>query len=134
MFTLGSAARETSLSKSAISRAIKSGRLSATRDDKGQYQIDPAELFRVYPQDGNATGNGERDATEEHTDKQHMELSLLRELLAEVRGERDSLRADRDHWREQAERMTLLLTHQPQAPAEAGNARPSFWRRLTGRG
>jgi hypothetical protein len=30
-------------------RAIKAGRISATRDDLGQWQIDPAELFRVFP-------------------------------------------------------------------------------------
>ena len=49
MFTLGEAAREVGMAKSAISRAIKTGRLSATRQEDGSYAIDPAELFRVYP-------------------------------------------------------------------------------------
>jgi hypothetical protein len=34
--------------KSAIFKAIKNGRISASKDDKGQWMIDPAELFRVY--------------------------------------------------------------------------------------
>ena len=34
---------------SAPLRAIKAGRLSATRDDIGQWAIDPSELFRVFP-------------------------------------------------------------------------------------
>lgn len=32
-----------------ITRAIKSGRLSAKSLDGGGYEIDPSELFRVYP-------------------------------------------------------------------------------------
>jgi hypothetical protein len=49
-FSLGQAAKETGLDKSTISRAIKSGRLSAHRKEGGGgYEIDPAELFRVFP-------------------------------------------------------------------------------------
>src|SRR5918998_815691 len=48
--SLGQAAKETGLDKSTISRAIKSGRLSAQRKEGGGgYAIDPAELFRVFP-------------------------------------------------------------------------------------
>jgi hypothetical protein len=53
MLTLGQAAKETGLSKTAIARAIKSGRLSGTKSESGEYQIDPAELFRVYAVTGN---------------------------------------------------------------------------------
>jgi len=49
MLTLGQAALETGMAKSAISRAIKSGRLSARKTETGSFEIDPAELFRVYP-------------------------------------------------------------------------------------
>jgi hypothetical protein len=46
--SLGQAAKETGMDKSTISRAIKSGKLSATRKENGGYEIDPAELFRVF--------------------------------------------------------------------------------------
>jgi len=49
MLTLGQAAKETGLSKPSISKAIKTGRLSAVKTENGEYQIDPVELFRVYP-------------------------------------------------------------------------------------
>jgi hypothetical protein len=49
MLTLGQAARLTCLGKTTLARAVKAGRLSATRTDLGSYQIDPAELHRVYP-------------------------------------------------------------------------------------
>ena len=129
MLTLGEAAKETGLAKSAISRAIKSGRLSAVRQENGSFSIDPAELFRVYQRNGCPEQKTERLATQEDTEAQRREVALLRELLEEVRGERDNLRADRDRWQQQAERITLLLTHQPPA---AETTRPGFWRRLFG--
>src|SRR5438874_12610583 len=48
-YTLGMAARATGLSKSTVYRAIKAGRISASRTDSGDYAIDPAELHRVFP-------------------------------------------------------------------------------------
>ena len=42
MVTLGEAARLTGLGKTTLARAIKAGRLSATRTDLGSYQIDPS--------------------------------------------------------------------------------------------
>ncbi|MCP5006730.1 MAG: hypothetical protein GY941_22715 [Planctomycetes bacterium] len=56
MLTLGQAAKEVGLSKTAISNAIKKGRLSAKRKESGAYEIDPAELFRVYPPKGSSNG------------------------------------------------------------------------------
>lgn len=46
--SLSKAAKETGKSKPTISKAIKTGRLSAKKVGVG-YEIDPAELFRVYP-------------------------------------------------------------------------------------
>ena len=42
------AAEQVGLSKQGIIKAIKQGKLSAAKDDNGEWQIDPAELFRVY--------------------------------------------------------------------------------------
>lgn len=36
-------------SKSTLLRAVKSGRVSASRDDAGALWLDPSELMRVYP-------------------------------------------------------------------------------------
>ncbi len=48
--SLSAAARASGLSKSTLSRAIKSGRLSARRTEfGGGWLVDAAELFRAYP-------------------------------------------------------------------------------------
>ena len=48
LLTLGQASRETGVHKSTIARAVDDGRLSANKNEHGHYQIDPAELFRVF--------------------------------------------------------------------------------------
>jgi excisionase family DNA binding protein len=49
MLNLSDAAKELGLSKSAVWRAVNSGRLPAIRTFTGDYRIDPAELHRVFP-------------------------------------------------------------------------------------
>lgn len=115
--TLGQAAKETGKQKSTILGAIRGGRLSATRDEKKQWQIDPAELFRVYA----AQPQPERDETQPNTTEQPLEISriLAKEQEERARERRqlentiEDLRADRDHWRQQA---TALLTYRPEPP------------------
>lgn len=50
MYTLSQAAKATGKSKSVISRAIENGKLSASKDDTGVYQIEPESLFALWPE------------------------------------------------------------------------------------
>ena len=59
--SLREAAEEAGTSKSTIWRAVKSGRMSATRTDDGGFAIDPGELFRAFPP--GQSGNVSRDTT-----------------------------------------------------------------------
>lgn len=51
MYTLGQAATATGRRKSTLLNAIKTGKISARKNDLGVWEIDPAELHRVYPPD-----------------------------------------------------------------------------------
>jgi len=46
-YSLGAAAAATGLNKTSILRAIKSGKVSGTKDALGQWWVEPAELHRV---------------------------------------------------------------------------------------
>ena len=46
--TLNQAAKTCGRSKSTLLNAINSGRMSAPKDDRGRYAIDPAELHRAF--------------------------------------------------------------------------------------
>ena len=144
MLTLGQAAKETGLSKTAISRAIKNGKLSATRGEQGEYQIDPAELFRVYPVTGGVDREAERQATPSDNNGLLGQIDALRELLAQIKEERNDLRRrldNADEARQRAEqaqekafaelsRLTLLLTDQRAKPEPPITG---LWQRLFGR-
>jgi hypothetical protein len=69
-WSISQAAKETGLSKSTISRAIKAGRISASKQDDGAYLIEPAELFRVYPR---GVAQPPSDARHEAVRNQHEE-------------------------------------------------------------
>jgi excisionase family DNA binding protein len=129
VYTLGEAAKATGKSKATISKAIKSGRISATKDDKGVFRIDPAELHRVYPLTvsheqeetplepvGNTTNDGLIRELRARLDAAHERLSDKETVISD-------LREDRDKWRQQA---TALLADQ--RPKSAG-----FWARLIGK-
>jgi hypothetical protein len=113
MLTLAEAAQETGLTKPAIFKSIKNGKISASKDARGQWMIDPAELFRVY------APASKKETAEPQT--AHLSLLLkLKELEAKLdvtdqrlrdkNQEIDDLKAQRDHWRTQAEHITHLLT------------------------
>ena len=57
-YTLGQAAKAVGMSKTSILRSIKAGRISAGRDEFGQWAIEPCELHRVYPPITDETGTG----------------------------------------------------------------------------
>lgn len=117
-----------------ITRAIKSGKLSATVLDGGGYEIDPSELFRVWPavtSDSNMKGQMFHGATTHETSTLQAKVdALTAEKLERLEQENAELRADRDEWREQARSMRLLTDQRPQpAPEPAATApeKPRGW-------
>ncbi len=132
MLNLREAAEQVGTSKSSIFRAIKSGKLSATRDDHGGVQIDPAELARAFPPAPPKPPKPERaesDFAGHHeiairSAALAVETKLLREMLEEMR-------RDRDTWRTQAERLLLAAPvipgAPPPAPAPITWVAPSWW-------
>lgn len=74
-----------------ITRAIKSGKLSAERLPQGGYAIDPAELHRVWPsitQIGNTPGHTLGHETPRETGLLEAEVRMLREKIADIEAER----------------------------------------------
>ena len=50
--SLNRAAKEAGVAKSTLLDALHSGRLSAKKNDRGHWEIDPGELFRAFPKTG----------------------------------------------------------------------------------
>lgn len=126
-YTLGEAAKATGMSKATISKAIKNGRISASKDETGTFKIDPSELHRVYP----PTVSSEQKETPTRTSANADIHGTIRELQTRLEAAQErlsdkdtvisDLREDRDRWRQQA--TALLEDKRPKG----------FLRRLLGR-
>jgi len=136
--TIGEAATQTGKSKSTLSRAIKKGTISASKNDDGSFSIEPAELFRVYKRVYDATAETAKNATYGTprnpiaTPEKDIEIATLRaelhaarEKIDDLKQQADEIREDRDQWRQQANRLLA-------APAADG-AKKGFWGRLFGK-
>lgn len=114
-YTVGQAAKATGKSKPTISRAIKTGALSATKNDNGSYTIDPAELHRIFPPiQRSSNDNPEilRSETPVLQETLRREIDLLRERLADKDAVIDDLRKRLDVEGEERRRLTAILTDQ----------------------
>src|ERR1700730_9185339 len=128
-YTLGLAAKAVGMSKTSILRSIKAGRISAGRNEFGQWAIEPCELHRVYPPltDDTATGNGteERGVTGGETAlaEANARAALAEARLSDFKTMLEDIREQRDRWQQQAERLGALAVQgrredrSPTAPA-----------------
>lgn len=140
MYTVGAAAKASGFSKSTISRAIKSGQLSAKRQDDQSYAIDPAELQRWI--DSNSHRNGsvtqiatppETPATPPEEGALQAEIGGLRALLDERQRTIDDLRTRLDQEAEERRKLTALLTDQRKPEPTPEPQAKGLWARLIGK-
>jgi excisionase family DNA binding protein len=146
-YTLGQAAKATGKSKPTIQRAIKNGKISAIRNEDGSYEIDPAELHRVFEPlrgAGNDTGDMKQSVPAGDTPQLQAEITVLRERLTSLEFERErernqlsdqiaDLRRRLDAEGEERRKLTALLTdqrHQAEPEAKAAQQVLPWWRRL----
>lgn len=139
-YSANQAAEATGKNVATITRAIKSGKLSATKDTSGAWQIDGAELSRVYPLRAQSlqTPTMQKDANPPKRDN-FTDANALREELAALR-ERDKLKdtllenyvaqmadlkEDRDKWRQQAN--NLLANQEAKLVVPAPVKRRRWW-------
>ena len=125
-YSLQQAAAAAGVNKSTVLRALQTGKVSATRNEHGQWLIEPAELHRVYPPA--AADNRKVKAAGDDAHQADLAQANQRAAVAEVevnllRGTIEDLRRDRDSWREQAQRLAL--------PAPTRIARSRWWWRRT---
>ena len=137
-YTLGQAAKATGKSKSTLQAAIKKGRVSAVQGDGGQYQIDPAELHRVYPPSSPAEPQTEQSLTARMAEKEaeirglQDRLKAVSELKERIERECEDLREDRNYWRLQARALPAPGGAVPDIEPAAARPKKGFLRRLFG--
>lgn len=133
--SIAKAAEEVDMSRVGLLKAIKKGKLSAQKDEHGEWQIDPAELFRVYPPKKPVTGNLKDEVTDSNTienkllqgkiDLQREQINDLRQQLADAKGREEKILKMMD---EQISNIRLLTDQRQEKPVE----KRGLWSRLFG--
>jgi hypothetical protein len=129
-YSLKQAATATGRTKPTILRAIQLGKISAQKDEHGEWQIDPAELHRVYT----PVSENEPLGTSVSDGAVQREIWLLREMLSDKDKQVERMLTDKDRQIESLSRrlesvdeerrttlrqLTALLTDQRAKPATA---------------
>lgn len=124
-YSLQKAATATGKAKSTIHKALKDGLISAEKDDRGRYKIDPSELHRVFPPLSDKTSEGHPIRTESNAQKTlemralEAALEAKQELIEQVKSERDKIYGLITNQSEQASReVETLRARIEQAEAE----------------
>lgn len=141
--TLGQAAEMCGWSKGALSKAIKSGQMSVHAKTKAGFQLDPAEVLRVFPKKTETQDNEQLETLQKHSGNSVLsaEVEALRQQIAtadlERTREREQLTDRIENLQqmladEKSERrqLTALLSDQREKGAEP--QRKGFWARLRG--
>jgi hypothetical protein len=128
-YSLKQAADATGRTKPAILRAIQTGKISAKKNELGEWEIEPAELHRVYPPvAGGVALTGKPDEVavadvlllrQELTAKEERLTALQeerererRQLTERITELRDQLARSEEERREKDRQLTALLTDQ----------------------
>ena len=145
--SLNKAAKEAGVAKSTLLDALNNGRMSAEKNEKGHWEIDPSELFRVFSKTSSAEQEKLKPTIKENWQKPvqngalEVEVKMLREQIermdVERERERSQLTDQIEALREQAERQSAdhrqalaMLTDQREKAVEP--PKRGFWARLVG--
>lgn len=138
-YNLATAAAATGKTKSTILKSIQKGRITAAKDDFGNWHIDPAEVHRVYPPVSKELNNEHEETkieTEETSKIRELEarLEAMGELLNEIKRSREKTEAQLEKEREETaewRRTITALLPPPQAQQAAQEQKPPEQRPLT---
>jgi hypothetical protein len=143
--TLGTAAKATGMSRTAILRAIGKGKISAQKNDHGEWDIDPSELHRLYPRKqadtvtdtGKAPEHGNTDFIIENREMK-AKLEAAEQRIRDKDNVIDDLRRRLDAEGEERRKLTAILTDQRAQQVTVTAATPPHakrsWWRFGGRG
>jgi excisionase family DNA binding protein len=118
--TLGQAAKQAGISKSYLSKLIKTGKISAERQPNGEFRIDPSELDRLSHIRRVNTQQKQIDTPQKQIDTPRpppdawlKEREVLLALVNALNDQVNDLREQRDVWQHQAERLLLTMPTKP---------------------
>jgi predicted site-specific integrase-resolvase len=126
-YSLAAAAAATDTDESTILTSIEGGKISATKDERGEWRIEPAELHRLYPR---ITTRGSDSEAARCAASAADAMDLEGQIAVLIKQAGDRLRQQLDdvqHCRPDARQSEAAQ----QPPSEKPERHP-WWRRIAG--
>ena len=140
VLSLNRAAKQGSVAKTTLQRALENGEISATKNGKGHWQIEESEFGRWLGarsteqtetsskiQHGTPIGTSEKTT---NSSALEAEVNLLRERLSDKDDVIADLRTRLDVEGEERRKLTAMLTDQRNS--QTSEPKKGFWARLRG--
>lgn len=127
LLSASQAAKAVGKSVPTITRAIKSGKLSAEKRDGGGWNIQPSELFRIWPavtHESDATPPMLGHETPTETSVLQAKLEAAEQRLADKDDTIQDLRGRLDAEGEERRKLTAMITEQRPRTPETTAERP----------
>lgn len=122
------------MSKTGIIKAMRQGKISAQKDLKGEWRVEPIELFRVYDpigKDGDKPAEASSPPGErQDTESLQVKIEQMERRLVEKDDTIHDLRQRLDAEAQERRQLVLVLT----AERHENDKQVSWWRRLFGSG
>ena len=141
-YTLSQAAEATGKNKATIQRAIKSGKISAPKNSSGAYEIDPAELHRVFDATAQRVAqyplatirNTDATSGSSSNNSALLRIAELEKELAVIEERKNGLEGQLHHLTETVDDLRKRLDQsEGRVTALLSDQRPrGLWRRLFG--
>ena len=133
VYSLTQAAEATGMTRQGVLAAIRRGTVSAKKNEQGQWEIDPAELHRVYAPVNNPAQHVDSNSTQpvapqvDTITDLEKRLAVAEALLETTRNQRDEALRERDAWKQQSNEWMMMTKALPE-----GDPKPKrgFWARL----
>lgn len=113
LMTLGKAAKQWNLARGTIYSAAKNGKLSVTKNSQGHYQVDAAEMSRVYGQPKVKKQVEEQQQTTIATELMQKQIDILMDQLKDAREREDRLNNQIDQLNARLEHHKTVKDEQP---------------------
>jgi hypothetical protein len=100
-YTIAAAAAATGTSAITILSAIEDGRITGTKDERGEWHVEPDELHRVYPPVAERAMEGEaaqRSPAPDDADIEAQIETLIRQAGDQLRQQLDDVKRQRLPW------------------------------------
>ena len=123
--TLRKAVEEFDVSRPTLTKALKSGKISGSKDSKGVWQVDPSELSRVYKPRGKEQETAHKSEQVENTP----DFNYLKGKVDALEAQVEDLKEQRDRAEERASNSDARLYGLLQ---DLRPSKRSWWQRLWG--